>query len=163
MPISRKTAILTVTIAALVLAAAVYGISKARELKFIAGAVLRDDRDLGKQLPVAGVQVSIDEELSEGVAISDSSGFFRVKLRPGVHMGQMVTMRLRHPDYRAMNLSEYLQDRLYVIRIVPLNPSEDAGPDPPIVISDIRVRYATRSRLSVESGSALKTFEVVNT
>lgn len=164
MPITRRSAVWMAVAAAVVLAIGMYGVSKVRELKSITGAVLRADPEPGKQLPVAGVQVSLDDDdLSEGVATSDSSGLFRVKLRPGVHIGEMVNLRFRHPDYQVMNVSEYLQDRLYVIRMVPLNPASDSGPNAPAVISDVRVRYATRSRLSVESGSALKTFEVVNT
>jgi hypothetical protein len=62
-----------------------------------------------------------------------------------------------------MDLPEYLLDRLYVIRMVPNDQGGDASPAASIVLSDIRVRYATRSEISVNAGSALKTFEVVNT
>jgi hypothetical protein len=101
-------------------------------------------------------------DLSKGAATSDSAGLFHLKLRPGVHIGQMVTLQLRHPDYRPMNVSQYVQDRLYVIRMVPINPRADSGFDAPMILSDIRVRYATKNEISVNAGTALKTFEVVN-
>ena len=147
----------------MILAIAVYVASKPKDMKSITGAVLRQDSDLGKQLPIANAQILLGDHFSDGAATSDSAGRFQLRLRPGVHVGQMVTLRLRHPGYRPMDLSEYLLDRLYIIRMVPVDQSDDASLAPPQVLSDIRVRYASRSEISVDAGSALKTFEVVNT
>jgi hypothetical protein len=149
-------------LAVAVMAITVYGVSKARELKLITGAVLRQDPDRGKQLPIANAEVSLGDDLSDGVAITDSNGLFHLKLRNGVHIGEMVTLLLRHPDYRPMKVSEYLVDRLYVLRMIPANQTTDGNPEAPTILSDIRVRYATRSQNSVNAGSALKTFEVKN-
>ena len=80
---------------------------------------------------------------------------------PRYHMARL---RVSHPGYRPMDLPEYLGDRLYIIRMVPNDQTADgASVVAPIVLSDIRVRSATRSEFSVNAGSALKTFEVVNT
>jgi hypothetical protein len=149
--------------AMLVLVIAAHAVSKAREIKTITGAVLRQDPDRGKQLPVAGAEISLDDDLAEGVAKSDSSGLFHLKLRAGLHAGEMVTITLRHPDFRPMNVSEYLQDRLYVLRMVPTDQSASVNFNAPAVISDVRVRYDTRSRVASDAGSASKTFAVVNT
>ena len=148
--------------AAMMIAISGYLLARPRDAGSVTGAVLRQDSDLGKQFPVANAQVSLGGDLSKDAATSDSAGLFHLKLRPGVHIGQMVTLQLRHPDYRPMNVSEYLQDRLYVIRMVPINPGADGGFDAPMILSDIRVRYATRNEISVNAGTALKTFEVVN-
>ncbi len=145
-----------------ILALSIYLANKPRDLKSITGAVLRQDPDPGKQLPVANAQISLDGHLSEGAVTSDSAGKFQLMLRPGTRVGQMVTLRVRHPGYRPMELSEYLLDRLYVIRMVPISSGSDAGLAADMVLSDIRVRYATRSYISVNAGSALKTFEVIN-
>jgi hypothetical protein len=147
--------------AALVLT--LYLASKPKDLKSITGAILRQDTDLGKQLPIANAQISLLGSVSEGMATSDSAGRFQMKLRPGVRVGQTARLRVSHPGYRPMDLSEYLLDRLYVIRMVPTDQTSDASLAAPIVLSDIRVRSATRSDISVNAGSALKTFEVVNT
>ena len=161
---SRKKAVWAIAGAVgLILALSVYLASKPKDLHSITGAVLRQDPDLGKQLPIAKAQISLGDDLSNGSVSSDSTGRFQLHLRPGVRVGQLATLRVRHPGYRPMDLSEYLLDRLYIIRMVPISQGTGASPAPPIVLSDIRVRYATRSDLSVNAGSALKTFEVVNT
>ena len=162
--ITRKPAVwATAGVVALILALSVYLASKPKDLQSITGAVLRQDPDLGKQLPIANAQVSLDDRLSDEVVSSDSAGRFQLRLRPGVRVGQMATLRVRHPGYRPMDFSETLLDRLYVIRMVPISQGSDANLAPPMVLSDIRVRYSTRSDMSVNAGSALKTFEVVNT
>ncbi|HEV2202002.1 MAG TPA: carboxypeptidase regulatory-like domain-containing protein [Bryobacteraceae bacterium] len=97
--------------------------------------------------------------LAVGPTKSDPTGFFRVTLRPGVRVGQTATVSLRHPDYRPLDYPEYLQDRLYVLRLVPRAP---ASLDRPVVIGDLRVRYTVKSGTTVNVGSASKTFEVVN-
>ncbi len=145
----------------MVAALSVYVLSKPKELQSITGAVLRQDSDLGKQLPIAKAQISLGD-LSNGVVTSDSAGRFQLILRPGVRVGQLATLGVRHPGYRPMDLSEYLLDRLYIIRMVPISQGDGVIVDAPMILSDIRMRYATRSDVSVNAGSALKTFEVVN-
>jgi hypothetical protein len=162
--ISRKPAVWATTgAAALILALTVYLVSKPKDINSITGAVLRQDSDLGKQLPIANAQISLGDNLADGVATSDSAGRFQLRLRPGVRVGQTIQLRLLHPGYRPMELSEYLLDRLYIVRMVPIDQSADASLAAPMVLADIRVRYATKSEISVNAGSALKTFEVVNT
>jgi hypothetical protein len=159
----RPTARVTAGAVAIILVLTLYFASKPKDMRTITGAVLRQDTDLGKQLPIANAQISLVGDLAEGVATSDSSGKFQLRLRPGARVGQLARLRVSHPGYRPMDLPEYLLDRLYVIRMVPNEQGADANPAASIVLSDIRVRYATRSEISVNAGSALKTFEVVNT
>jgi hypothetical protein len=47
--------------------------------------------------------------------------------------------------------------------MAPLKSNDDGSLKATMILSDIRVRYATRSQISVDAGSATKTFEVVNT
>ncbi len=153
----------TVGTGALIVFLATYLLSKPKEMSSITGAVLRQDSDLGKQLPIPNAQVSLGDDLSDGTAISDSAGKFQLKLRPGVRVGEAVKLRLRHPGYRPMDISESLLDRLYIIRMVPTGEGANTGlAAAPTVLADIRVRYATKTEMSVNAGSALKTFEVVN-
>jgi hypothetical protein len=142
----------------------IYLASKPKDINSITGAVLRQDSDLGKQLPIANAQISLVGDLADGVATSDSSGKFQLRLRQGIRAGQMARLRISHPGYRPMDFPEYLLDRLYIIRMVPNDQTANgASLAAPIILSDIRVRSATRSEISVDAGSALKTFEVVNT
>ena len=164
-PVSRKLPVWATTGAiAVALVLSIYLASKPKDLKSITGAVLRQDSDLGKQLPIANAQISLVGNLADGAATSDSSGKFQLRLRPGIRVGQLARLRVSHPRYRPMDLPEYILDRLYIIRMVPNDQTAGgASLTAPIVLSDIRVRSATRSKISVDAGSALKTFEVVNT
>src|SRR5665213_2685188 len=114
--IRRKPAVWATTGAAgVILALSAYLASKPKDLQSITGAVLRQDPDLGKQLPIAKAQISLGDHLSDGVVSSDSAGRFQLMLRPGVRVGQIATLHVRHPGYRPMDLSEYLLNRLYII------------------------------------------------
>src|SRR6202034_4924955 len=55
---------------------------------FLTGAVIRQDNDPRKELPIANVEISAADGLVEVSSRSDSSGFFRLALRPGVLLGQ---------------------------------------------------------------------------
>ncbi len=134
-----------------------------RALIAITGTVLREDPDVGRQIPIANAQVSLGGDLSDGVATTTPAGLFRLKLRPGVHVGDVATLLVRHSLYHPLDLSENLSDDLYILRMTPLRSNESSSVDATMVLADIRVRYATRSRVSVDAGSATKTFEVVNT
>jgi hypothetical protein len=172
---NRKTALGAVIGLALSLSAVtVHRLWRGKALISIAGAVLRQDSDLSKQLPIANAQVFVghasgDEsdddpryDLSAGVATTDAAGQFRLKMRDDVYVGQLATVHVRHPDYLPLDIPEVLGDRLYVIRMAPVKSTDDSSLKATMVLSDIRVRYSTRSQISVDAGSATKTFQVVN-
>src|SRR6266850_1082993 len=94
-------------------------IFRPKELTVLTGAVLQLDPAPGRQLPIANAEITLADGLSLGAAMSDPTGLFHLRLRPGVRIGQMVTLHLNHPDYRPMAIAEYVQDRLYVVRMVP--------------------------------------------
>jgi hypothetical protein len=151
-----------------------YRLRKGKALISISGAVLQQDADLGKQLPIANADVSLGHasgedpdddpryDLSIGSATTDSAGLFHLKLQPDVYIGQMATLRVSHPNYQPTNVPIDLEDHLYIVRMAPIKSSDDSSLRATNVLSDIRVRYATRSQISVDAGSATKTFEVVN-
>jgi hypothetical protein len=163
--ISRKVAAWTAGgVLLIVVGLTVHFTSKSKNLSHIAGAVLRQDSHPGKQLPIANAQVSLVGNLAYGVAASDSSGKFELRLRPGIRVGQIARLRISHSGYRPMDVSEDLIDRLYIIRMVPNDQTaNDVSRESQTVLSDIRVRSASKSDIAVNAGSALKTFEVVNT
>ena len=130
----------------------------------IAGAVTVQDADSRKQLPIAGVVISVANNSGEAPTTSDSSGFFRLKLRPGLRRGQAVTLTFRHPDYRPLDLREFAGDKLYIVHLVPLSNKNDNAPHrPAILVSNVRVRYSIKAMRTVNVGSAVKTFQVENT
>src|SRR5580704_4383548 len=108
----RKIAIYAFVIAAL--AGAVVGIvvavRKARPVT-IKGAVLSQDADPQKQLPIADVQVTASNGTAVSTCKSDPSGLFSLTLRRGLRRRQPVTLQFRHPDYQPLELNEFVGDK----------------------------------------------------
>jgi len=139
-------------------------LSRPKEVKTLTGVVLRFNQDPGKQLPIADAQITAEggnPGLNARTA-SGPSGLFTIKLKPGIRVGEMFTLGFRHPDYRPMSITEYAQDRLYVIRMIPSTRNAATAAGETSVIRNVRVRYATETTAKVNVGSAAKTFEVVN-
>jgi hypothetical protein len=133
----------------------------------ITGAVTVQDADPRKQLPLAGVEVSLAKKTGENnagetSAKSDSNGFFTLKLPKGLRRGQAMTLMFRHPDYHPLDLKEFAGDKLYVVHLVPLSRNADTSTRPAVAVGNVRVRYSMQAMRTVDVGSAVKTFEVEN-
>jgi hypothetical protein len=127
------------------------------------GAVIKQDYDPRKQSPIANVEVSSPDGLVVHDAKSDFSGSFRLTLRPDVKMGQPIRLAFRHPDFQPLDLKETLSDKLYVIRMVPLHGEVEAQlNEAEVVVGNVLVRYSTEATNTENIGSAVKTFQVVN-
>lgn len=128
----------------------------------ITGAVTVQDTDPRKQLPIAGVEISVKDS-NESPVKSDSSGFFSLELRKGIRRGRAVTLVFRHPDYRPLDLPEFTGDKLYIVHLVPLsNPTDHVRNQPSTTVGNVRVRYSIKAMRTVNVGSAVKTFQVEN-
>src|SRR5581483_535225 len=99
------------------------------EVKILMGCILRDDPDPRKQVPIAGVEIQSD--LATAPARSESSGLFRLALQPGVEAGEIVSMRLRHPDYQPASLDENASVGLYILRMKPIPAQASRAPEHP--------------------------------
>ncbi len=151
------TAVLT-TIVTLVLVA----VHKARPVT-LKGAVLSQDEDPQKQLPIADVEITGSNGAAVSNATSDSSGFFSLTLPKELRIRQSVKLKFRHPDYQPLDLNEFVGNKLYIVHMIPLpRPTRPAPKQPETVISNVRVRYSVKSTAEANVGSAVKTFEVVN-
>jgi len=124
----------------------------------ITGVVLRQDKDPASQPPVANVVVSLSDGLAYGDARSDADGLFHLRLRTGARPGRSATLTLQHPDFQTARIFEILQDRLYVLRIVPKTAQAAVS----MTISDVKIRYSLRTATIEDVGSTAKRFEVVN-
>ncbi len=125
------------------------------------GAVLVQDSDPRKQLPIGGVTISAGD-LAASEATTDSSGLFVLKLRKPIRRGHAIELDFRHPQYLPLDLNEYVTNQLYVVHLVPLtkNPAPQNRPD--VKVSNIRVRYTVQAKTELNVGSAVKTFEIDN-
>ena len=130
----------------------------------IRGAVLSADDDPQKQLPLADVQITGTDGSAVSSSKSDASGFFTLTLRRGLRRRQPLMLRFRHPDYKPLDLNEFVSDEIYIARMVPLHHDAHVSVGhPDIGISNVRVRYSVKATTEADVGSAVKTFEVVNT
>jgi hypothetical protein len=128
------------------------------------GAVLARDSDARKQMPIADVEITASSGVAEGECKSDSTGFFRLTLQPGVTPGQFVTLRFRHANYQPLDVTELAGDQIYLARLIPLLTEAPVKTNAPeVAIADVRVRYSVKTITTVNMGSIAKTFEVVNT
>ena len=137
-----------------------YKVWRGRRITSLSGAVLRQDPDPGKQLPIGNVEVSISDGSPAGSTMSDASGFFQLRLRERVQKGEAMKLHLRHPGYVPMDVDEIAVDRLFIIRMQPVTKASSSVP--PVTISDLRVRYSMKDDAIRNVGSAAKIFEVVN-
>ena len=134
----------------------------------IKGAVILRDDDSRKELPIADVAVTASDGATTAATQSNGSGYFNLPYQGDVWSGQIVTLSFRHPDYEPLDIKLQSSFRLsakelYIARMTPRH--EQTGVDggtPPILVSNIRVRYTVNSPTVVNIGSAVKTFQVVN-
>jgi len=160
----RKIAIWAVVVAILVgaVAAILIAIHRAQPIT-IKGAVLSQDADPQKQLPIADVEIVGTDGSTVSSCKSDSSGFFSLTLRRGLRRRQAVTLRFRHPGYQPLDLNEYVGDKIYLARMVPVSHRTPVTSDhPEVTVSNVRVRYSVKATTEADVGSAVKTFQVAN-
>src|ERR1700680_4170682 len=105
---------------ALVLAGAVLLLFgwRTRKPVVLQGAVTVQDADTRKERPIADVEVSADGGLAISPVRSDSSGFFMIELLRSVKRGQAVTLQFRHPEYKPLDVPEFVGAQLYVEHMV---------------------------------------------
>lgn len=130
----------------------------------ITGAVIRQDTDSNKELPIADADVTVANGLTLAGTHSDSLGYFRFTLLKRVKPGQPITIQFRHPDYRPLDMKTEAGDKLYIAHMVPIHHETHVDTHrPDTVVSNIKVRYTVSSASSLNIGSAVKAFQVVNT
>jgi len=128
----------------------------------VRGAVVMQNADPTKELPVGQAEITLVGGVS-ATTKSDDSGFYRLLLPPGTRPGQPLVVHFEHPDYEALDLRVAADDRLYVAHLPAVErpmPPDHHGPQ--VKISNVVVRYSVNTINSVNVGSAVKTFEVVN-
>ncbi|HEY1657625.1 MAG TPA: hypothetical protein VGG14_04720 [Candidatus Sulfotelmatobacter sp.] len=158
---TRKAIAITVAvIIGLGLATAILGRRKPVTLR---GAVLRQDADPNRRLPLADVQITAINALGSGKTQSVSSGYFSITLPKGLRRRQQVELRLRRDGYEPLDVNDFIGDKLYVEQMVSLHPDRNIPPASAEAVSNARIRYTVKSTAEANIGSAVRTFQVVNT
>lgn len=137
----------------------------------LTGAVIRQDTDPNKELPIADVEITAKSGSATAEAKSDATGAFQLSLPRGLspgqpiplRRGQPVTLKFEHPEYRPLELKEFIGDKLYIAHMVPIPHQSQVAPDrPQTMVANVLVRYSMKTTSAVNIGSAVKTFQVVN-
>lgn len=124
------------------------------------GAVTVQDADSRKEQPVADVEVTAD--LATGTAKSDATGFFSLELRGFVRRGHPVVLHFRQPQYRPLDVPDFVGDKLYVVHMLPRASAANSTGRPEVKVANVRVRYSGRAMTEFNVGSAVKTFQIEN-
>jgi hypothetical protein len=135
----------------------------------IEGAVIQRDADTKKQVPIADVVITASDGVASATTRSEASGHFKLVLQKKVLSDTPVAVSFQHPSYEPLDMNVQTgrlqtQDALHVAAMIPIPPATVAKPShPEAVVSNVRVRYTLNSRTETNVGSAVKTFQVVNT
>jgi hypothetical protein len=169
MPLTPRRKKLAIAIAAgLVLAIAVLLVVRRNvrieTVALITGAVIAENKDPHLQRPIRNANVIAESGASVWKVVSEASGLFRLRLDPPVAAGDIVVLKVEHPDYHPFAITTGAGDQIYVVRLTPTTgASEIATTGPQTRISNVRVRYATRITSTNTVGAAVRTFDIVNT
>jgi len=130
----------------------------------LTGVVLKQDADPQKQSPVVGAVVTATIGERSFRAVSDSSGFFHLTLQPLTAKPSAIELNFRHPGYLSLGMTVINGNQLRVARLSPVLSVSTV----PVILSEsrlgnIRVRYSEKAPITTNTGSYVKTFEVVNT
>ena len=125
------------------------------------GAVVVPDADPRKQLPIGGVLISADV-LKASPSKTDSSGFFALTFPKSIRRGYPIVLHYRHPQYRPLDVKDYVGNQLYIVHLVPLDDKPVPKDQPSAKLANVRVRYTEKTQTEFNVGSAVKTFQVEN-
>lgn len=139
----------------------------------IEGAVIERNADPTHRLPIGGVTITASDGVKSAFTHSDAMGYFKLDLQKSVLSDRPILVTLRHADYQPLELTVQtgrlqIPKQLYVAALTPVTAavaqaSQTKPVRPPLLVSNIRVRYTLNSRSEISVGSAVKTFQVVNT
>lgn len=130
----------------------------------LVGAVITQDADPRKQLPVAGVQITA----ADGSRIihdnSDSSGGFTILLHRRLLRGKrVVLLHFRHSDYEPLDLTVEVAGQITVAALKSLKrPAAVQDNVPQHTVANVMVRYTIKSNTQADVGSMVRSFEVQN-
>jgi len=127
------------------------------------GAVLERNTDPRKESPIADVEITAIIGSTSNTLRSGSAGDFRIDLRRWIRRGQPIRLQFRHPGYQPLDLNETVAGKLYVVHMVPIASQVQAEPNrPEVPIANVKIRYSMKTTARIPVGSAVRTFEVVN-
>jgi len=128
--------------------------------RFFSGAVMAGNADPTKQIPIAGAEITVVGVPEIAPLYSDASGLFRIPLSWRLHIGQHIVFQVSHRDYQPLDLRYTGASQLYIARLTPKVVTPGVRQTP---IANVVANYSVRTTTMMNVGSAVKTFEAVNT
>ena len=133
------------------------------QVALIEGAVIAQSESPHSQVPIPNATITAGIDGIRGKSVSESSGRFRLKLEPPVPAGDLVQLKVEHPDYQPFAITTPATNEIYVLRLTPTARKADVEPPTKQVqLSGIRIRYATQARNTAEVGTAVRPFDIAN-
>ena len=168
---TRKGTIVTILIVAAVSAAVaalmVRLYSWKPRLTTIQGAVIREEADINKEVPVAEATVTATRGADSISTRSDASGHFQISFPDVIWPGQTIYVSFRRTDYQPLDLTLKMEfrstsRRLIVAAMKPTKEEPETTGPKAQTVSNIRIRYTVNSEAEDNVGSTARTFQVVN-
>jgi hypothetical protein len=152
------------TLIILVVLGGMFAIHKSWHRITLQGVLIRQDSDPDKQSPISGAQVTATSGSAVTSASSDPSGYFSLTLPESFRRRKSVILKVRLGGYLPVDLTETI-GKLYVIHMQPVSVPKPAEPSrqPPVLISNVRIRYSVKTTSELDVGSEVRTFQVHNT
>jgi hypothetical protein len=136
---------------------------RATQLRTIKGAVVVRRDNVDREVPIAGVQVSIAGGLAEKDVWTSPTGYFVLTLARRAKLGEPITLQFRDLQYLPLDVTSFVSDMLVVARMVPIAEFAGTGTSlPQTTVSNVKIRYTVKTSTIINVGSTLKTFHVVN-
>lgn len=130
----------------------------------LAGAVITQNADPRKQLPIAGVLITAADGSSLAQSVSDSTGLFTIFLhRRLLHGQRIVELKFQHKEYEPLNLMVPVSSKITVAELAPVpqqTTSDNNSPEQ--TISNVTVRFSIKTATEMNVGSEVRSFEVEN-
>jgi hypothetical protein len=159
----KRTIIWTVVALAILGLTLTIVLARRRHPIILKGTVLKQDSDPNKQLPIGDVEITATNGIGVGNFKSDSSGFFRIVLPKGLRRRQPVTLEFRHKDYEPLTLHDFVGDKIYIARMLPIaQPTNAETHHSEVTLTNARVRYSVKATAEANVGSTVKTLQVAN-
>lgn len=127
------------------------------------GAVIRQDSDPSGQIPIEGATVTLSNGTATVQAKSDTSGFFRVTLRPGLTPGELATLQFSADGYQPLQMIQQSGKQLLVVRMVPVpHPKPAVQHHADVTVTNMRIRYTIKTVTTVNVGNDVDPFQIPN-
>ncbi|MFP5235738.1 MAG: carboxypeptidase regulatory-like domain-containing protein [Acidobacteriota bacterium] len=134
----------------------------------VQGAVIRQDKDPNRRLPISGATVSATDGVMKVSAVSDASGYYHFQMREKAWPGQTLLVSFAREGYKPLSLTipvdvKGTTKKLYVARMEPVAVAETTPAGKKLSpVTNIRIRYTVNAQGEQNIASAVKTFQVVN-